>query len=349
MAEKDSALLPASETRIVPNGVDLRRFVPTPEPAGQRVLFIGSFRHFPNILAFRFFAEQVWPRVLKRLAAAQFVAVAGPDPETYWKHYTSDPFLTGFTIHGFVADVVPLYEQTNLVVAPTLVSAGTNLKVLEAMAMKRAIVATPSGCQGLGLEHGVSAWVAADPEGLANGVCQLLEQDQERSALAQAASGVARDFDWTTVGRRQQVVWEELIGPSFRVRAGVSSDLPSIGRVQSLAPETMQWSPDGEFYVAESLVPQVEIVGFAVWREVTTGEWELLNIGVAPTFRRRGVASKLINRLMESGPESIFLEVRESNHAAQALYETHGFRPAGVRRNYYSAPVENAIVLRFQK
>ena len=59
---------------------------------------------------------------------------------------------------GFVADVRPLYVETNLLLVPTLCSAGTNVKALEAMAMQRAMVTTPSGCAGLNLLHGQSVW-----------------------------------------------------------------------------------------------------------------------------------------------------------------------------------------------
>ena len=64
--------------------------------------------------------------------------------------------------------------ETNLVLVPTLVSAGTNVKVLEAMAMERAVVSTPSGCAGLGLEHGQSVWIAADAHSFADGIATLL-------------------------------------------------------------------------------------------------------------------------------------------------------------------------------
>ncbi len=50
---------------VIPNGVDLQRFSPEIERPGHRLLFIGSFRHFPNIVAYRFFVEQVWPLLRK--------------------------------------------------------------------------------------------------------------------------------------------------------------------------------------------------------------------------------------------------------------------------------------------
>ena len=82
--------------------------------------------------------------------------MAGPDPLIYWREHTgllSIPLDDRIQLLEFVADVRPLYVEANLVLVPTLVSAGTNLKVLEAMAMERAVVSTSPGCAGLGLEH----------------------------------------------------------------------------------------------------------------------------------------------------------------------------------------------------
>ncbi len=54
-------MLGVPHVREIPNGVDLERYRPVAESHGQRLLFIGSFRHFPNVTAYRFFTEQVWP------------------------------------------------------------------------------------------------------------------------------------------------------------------------------------------------------------------------------------------------------------------------------------------------
>ncbi len=84
---------------------------------------------------------------------------------------------------GFVADVRPLYVEANLVIVPTTVSAGTNVKVLEAMAMQRAVVSTPSGCAGLGLLHGHSVWNAETPEAFAAGVATLIADPERREQM----------------------------------------------------------------------------------------------------------------------------------------------------------------------
>ena len=77
---------------------------------------------------------------------------------------------------------------------------------------------------------------------------------------------------------------------------------------------------------------------------------EILNLAVAKGHRRRGLATSLLREavawLADRGVAEVYLEVRESNRTAQALYRAHGFHPAGMRRAYYRRPVEDALVLR---
>src|SRR6185295_15546207 len=97
----------------------------------------------------------------------ELTVVAGADPLVHWRAFAETPEPppdNRIRLLDFVADVRPLYVDANLVIVPTTVSAGTNVKVLEAMAMERAVVSTPSGCAGLGLAHGESVWEAETPE-----------------------------------------------------------------------------------------------------------------------------------------------------------------------------------------
>ena len=97
MSDKDAALLGAPHAVVIPNGVDLDRFQPQPETAGSRILFIGSFRHFPNIVAFRFLVEEVWPLVIREVPNATATVIAGPDPQRYWAGAVPD----GIELHGW--------------------------------------------------------------------------------------------------------------------------------------------------------------------------------------------------------------------------------------------------------
>jgi [ribosomal protein S18]-alanine N-acetyltransferase len=89
--------------------------------------------------------------------------------------------------------------------------------------------------------------------------------------------------------------------------------------------------------------------GYLIGREVE-GSGEILNLAVTPEERRRGVGGALLEEGLAAfrrrGAHEVFLEVRESNTSAQALYLARGFRPVGQRAAYYRNPREDALVLR---
>jgi ribosomal-protein-alanine N-acetyltransferase len=94
--------------------------------------------------------------------------------------------------------------------------------------------------------------------------------------------------------------------------------------------------------------PGGDAVGFcSFWRVLD--ELHINNLAVRPEFRRQGVATTLLEFVVGEGArlgaKRATLEVRRSNDAARMLYERFGFRVAGVRRGYYTKPVEDALVL----
>jgi glycosyltransferase involved in cell wall biosynthesis len=202
MSEKDKGLL--GKGTIVPNGVDLERYQPRPERTGRRLLFIGSFRHFPNVTGLRWFLDEVWALLP---ADVSLDVVAGPGSGLYWEM----PARERVRRFDFVEDVRPLYETANVVIVPTLVSAGTNVKVLEAMAMERVVVSTPSGAGGLGLTHGESIWVAGPAGEFAAGIVALLEDEGRRRRMAVEGRRIAVEkFGWEAMGEVQRALWEGL-------------------------------------------------------------------------------------------------------------------------------------------
>jgi glycosyltransferase involved in cell wall biosynthesis len=220
---REAARRGAARVAVLPNGVDLERFRPEPEPPEEHVLFVGSFNHFPNVEAFRFFFDEVWPQVWRARPRARWTVVAGRDHLAYWRNFTGAdlPAHPAVEIHGFVRDVRPLYAAANLVVVPTPVSAGTNLKVLEGMAMQRAIVSTACGCAGLGLRDGEHVVLAETAEAFAAAVIGLLEDPAARARLGLAARAVAeRDFDWRAIGRAQERLWTDLAAARQRPKSG---------------------------------------------------------------------------------------------------------------------------------
>jgi ribosomal protein S18 acetylase RimI-like enzyme/glycosyltransferase involved in cell wall biosynthesis len=361
MSEQDRDLLRRRNVAVIPNGVDLARFTPEIERPGQRLLFIGSFRHFPNIVAYRFFVDQVWPILRKHSAHIAFTAVAGPDPLLYWREHTglsSIPAGDGIRLLEFVSDVRPLYVEANLAIVPTLVSAGTNLKVLEAMAMDRAVVSTASGCAGLGLEHLVNVWIANTPEDFAGAILTLLDNAALRRRIAESSRIHAeRNFGWPQIGARQRALLRELMPARVRIRPAQPTDLPQITAIQRTAPESTQWEAqdylafDCQVALAGSVPPHAaqseeRIAGFLVARSVADKEREILNLAIHPDFRRLHIATELLQAELSRWPGTHFLEVRESNAAARRLYEGLGFEAVGKRPAYYENPPETGIVMR---
>ena len=111
-----------------------------------------------------------------------------------------------------------------------------------------------------------------------------------------------------------------------------------------------------EFFKYNTTVAEVEgrIAGFLVSRQNFAGdaasfpECEILNLAVAPTFRRLGIGSALLSQELRAAAD-FFLEVRESNLGAQALYRRFGFIEVGRRTSYYRLPTETAIVMKMKK
>jgi len=192
-------------TYSVPNGVDIFRFLPGDEPtAVPEILFVGSFRHLPNVLSFEKLRTEIMPRVWREFPNAVARVVAGPDHEWFWRKLApkgtplySDPRIE---VHGFVEDLRPLYARAAAVVAPLDVSAGTNIKVLEAMACGKAIVTTPAGCGGLGLRDGHDALIRAGWPAFAAALCDVLAGVPQHARLGREARlATERRFSWAAI------------------------------------------------------------------------------------------------------------------------------------------------------
>ncbi|MGP8244752.1 MAG: GNAT family N-acetyltransferase [Bryobacteraceae bacterium] len=132
------------------------------------------------------------------------------------------------------------------------------------------------------------------------------------------------------------------------IRPGRVGDLSRVLEIQAQSPPAAHWDPiqylDYHFRVAEA---EGRVVAFLVARPVYPGEWEILNLATEPAHRRRGFARCLLLDLLRSGVEAAFLEVRESNYVARELYKSLKFIEVNIRKDYYRAPPESAIVLKF--
>jgi glycosyltransferase involved in cell wall biosynthesis len=202
-------------TWLVPNGVDTARFAPSALEESGEILYVGSFRHLPNVLGFRRLLDEIMPRVWERLPQARLRVVAGPEPLRYWSPPAS--LDKRVLMHGFVEDLRPLYARASVVAVPLVVSAGTNIKVMEAMACAKAVVSTPIGCAGLDLEDGRDAVIREDPAAFAEAIVDLLNAPDRRARVATAARATTLErFTWERIAQSALASYEALSGVTAR-------------------------------------------------------------------------------------------------------------------------------------
>lgn len=213
MSDKDKATVTgARRVEVVENGVDLDRYQPSeqaPEPG--RLLFIGSLAHLPNLMALEWFLSNVWPR----LGGTKLHIIAGRNPEYYIDFYKDrvhvDLTQPGIELEAFVSDVRPAYAKAEIVIAPLLASAGTNIKIMEAMACGKAIVATRGGVNGLNVEPERDFVLAPTPEAFASAIQNLQANPGLRRALEQQSRRTAEQhYSWTAIGKQQKALYNFL-------------------------------------------------------------------------------------------------------------------------------------------
>ena len=215
MSERDRQLIPGAVT--IPNGVDLDRFKPSiREPDPRRVrqrrclldceTAVPSERHCcgADCVSLHLLHRAVVPR----LAAPALVVHQPIDAPR--RH-------PGVEVEGFVADVRPAYERAVIVVAPLVASAGTNIKIMEAMAMGKAIVSTEAGIHGLELERGRDLLVANSAEEMAHAIERLLDCPQERTEIGRNARQTAeRLYGWNAIAEQQMQLYRSLMTEARR-------------------------------------------------------------------------------------------------------------------------------------
>jgi ribosomal-protein-alanine N-acetyltransferase len=142
---------------------------------------------------------------------------------------------------------------------------------------------------------------------------------------------------------------------TFSVRAAAIEDLPGMMALEKHVATAAHWSAAqyqelfGGFGRIALIMEEAGLQGFVIAR-VVDQEWEIENIAIAGAARRRGLGTRLLGELLglarAQNAAAVFLEVRETNQAARALYEKWAFVESGRRRGYYRDPEEDAILYR---
>jgi sugar transferase (PEP-CTERM/EpsH1 system associated) len=201
----------AGNLRLLPNGVDLSTFKPGDHDYAQNntILFTGNMDYAPNVDAVVYFVQSIFPLITAKYPKVRFV-IAGQRPVPKVAELANDSVV----VTGFVKDLAAIYNAASVVVAPLRFGAGTQNKVLEAMAMGVPVVCSNIGFAGLGISSGDGALMHTDPVSFADAVNELLASEELRKKTGQAGIDVIRSkFDWNIVAQTLEGYLKEVSVP----------------------------------------------------------------------------------------------------------------------------------------
>jgi len=155
------------------------------------LVFVGGFRHPPNVDAVRWFVESVFPRIARSLPGIRFHCI-GSDPPSGIKDLAQ---VEGVIVHGYVADIASYMEGCRIAVAPLRFGAGVKGKVNLSMAYGQPVVATSCAVEGMHLNHGVDVLVADDAKAFADEVIALYgDEDRWQRLSRDGLENIQRHF-----------------------------------------------------------------------------------------------------------------------------------------------------------
>jgi len=193
----------------IPNGVDTGFFEPKDATDDQdSMIFVGGLSWYPNRDAMEYFASDVWPILAKRRPTASFELV-GKHPSRRLRALAKDDGR--FRVHGFVDDIRPMVSNAKVYVCPIRDGGGTKLKILDAMAMGKAIVAHPHAVDGINLQDEVDVLLARTPKEFCAQIERVFDDANLRERLEVAARSLAvQEYSYASIGRQLRDLYRSL-------------------------------------------------------------------------------------------------------------------------------------------
>lgn len=202
-----------AEVEVIPNGVDTEYFnlstIADELKEEDSLVFTGSMDWLPNTDAVIYFAKEILPLIWNKNNQVKFYIVG--------KNPTKEVLSLGdmdnrIIITGTVDDVRPYIAKSKVFVVPIRVGGGTRLKILEAMAMSKAIVSTTIAAEGIKYTNGHNIIIQDYPLHIANSILALLEDEQKRNNLGQAGRDLACNcYDWKIISQKLNNIYKTLV------------------------------------------------------------------------------------------------------------------------------------------
>jgi glycosyltransferase involved in cell wall biosynthesis len=203
-------VIPGARTVVIPNSADVEYYQPRPTdppPDGRTVVFFGLLSYAPNVDGVIYFLQKIWPRVAEARPEARLKIIGGGAPRSL-------ELLAGPRVEltGFVPDLRPHLAAAAAVVIPLRLGGGTRLKIVEAMAMGKAIVSTTLGAEGIEAAPGRDLLVEDQPEAFADAVNRLLGDPELAARIGQSGRSLAAElYSWSRAAQALESFYRDIL------------------------------------------------------------------------------------------------------------------------------------------
>lgn len=199
--------LPNLNITVLPNGVDTDFYTKIDKDEDNKITFLGGLSHPPNLTALKYFTKSIYPLIIDNIKNFKFIIMGNPG-EVNVEQFKVD---SNVQYLGFVEDSRP-YLSNSILVAPLLSGSGTRLKILEAMSIECAVVATTIACEGIGVTNHKNIIIADGAENFAKEVINLLNNKELRQEIGKNARELALEkYDWKVIIEKYHHMLQEII------------------------------------------------------------------------------------------------------------------------------------------
>ena len=213
VSKKDADLLlsyGAKAASVVENGVDIAYFTPLQtQVISHSMVFTASMDAFSNQDGVEYFVKSIFPKIKQALPSVSFTAVGRNPSKNIYKLAEGHPEIK---ITGTVNDVRPFIAESSLYIVPLRVGGGSRLKILEAMAMGKAVISTTMGVEGLEMTPNKNVIIADKPEDFAQKAIELLSSRELCQNLgSEGRKLIEEKYSWDKIAGKLGEVWEKAI------------------------------------------------------------------------------------------------------------------------------------------